>query len=268
MGLRKKIKKNFLDYLLHKEIFSSRKVKDSLIFDLLNLIKPKKLSVMNVRIGGNNDGGYVIPNDLENIKYCFSAGVGSIYQFENELSKMNIKSFLADYSVNPKISNPLINFEKIFIGSKTYKNFITLKDWISKKINYYDNEDLILQMDVEGDEYEILQSIDIATLKKFRIILIEFHNLHYLFDHLFFKKFEKIFLMLMEYYYCSHIHPNNDVDNVYRYNKLIMPSVMEFSFLRKDRARIVGSIEKLPSVLDRPNNPNKNDIILPKYWFR
>ena len=28
-----------------------------------------------VRLGGNNDGGYLLPNDLEGITACFSPGV-------------------------------------------------------------------------------------------------------------------------------------------------------------------------------------------------
>ena len=42
---------------------------------------------------------------------------------------------------------------------------------------------------------------------------------------------------------------------------------MEFSFLRKDRAKVLDDNLVFPNSLDQPNNPNKRDIILPKCWF-
>lgn len=46
------------------------------------------------RIGGEGDGGYLVPNILDSISYCFSPGVDYKANFEKELSvKFNIKSF-------------------------------------------------------------------------------------------------------------------------------------------------------------------------------
>jgi hypothetical protein len=270
MGFRKKLKKKILDISIKYDIFfTSKKVSDKHVFKLLNLIHPKKLNINHIRIGGKNDGGYVVPNDLNGINFCFSPGVGKISNFENELSLRKIKSFLADYSVDYDLKDhPMIDFEKKFLGPITYKNYINLKDWITSKINYEDNSDLILQMDIEGDEYDILRSMDLITLKKFRIILIEFHNLHYIFDEFYYKKIYKIFEILSEYFYCSHIHPNNDVDFIVKSKKITIPSVMEFSFIRKDRAKIISNNLEFPIELDQPNNPNKKDVQLPDCWFK
>ena len=53
-----------------------------------------------IRIGSNSDGGYLVPNILDNISYCFSPGVGKLTKFEDHLLKYKIKSFLADGQVN------------------------------------------------------------------------------------------------------------------------------------------------------------------------
>ena len=268
MGIRKKIKKKLCNYLLKKNIFTSIKTPSTNVKELISLVYPKKLSVENIRIGGENDGGYIVPNDLEGIKYCFSPGVGNLSKFENDLAKKNIKSFLTDYSVNPNFkNNPLINFEKKYLGPITNENYICLKEWMNLKIDYKLENDLILQIDIEGDEYDVLSSIDLNTLRKFRIILIEFHNLHYIFDEFFFQKIFKVFKLLSTNYYCSHIHPNNDVDFITKSNDIIIPSVLEFSFLRKDRTKIVDNKLKFPNKLDSPNNPKKRDIALPKCWY-
>ena len=139
---------------------------------------------------------------------------------------------------------------------------------MKSKIDYEQTTDLILQVDIEGDEYDVLTSIDLNTLRKFRIILIEFHNLHYLFDEFFFQKIFKVFKLISENYYCSHIHPNNDVDFISKNQDLVIPPVLEFSFLRKDRAKVISNNLEFPNKLDNPNNPNKRDIILPKCWYQ
>ena len=269
MGFRKKIKKKVCDYLLTKDVFTSRKISDSKVNDIIKLVQPKELTIGNIRIGGNNDGGYLVPDDLDGIKYCFSPGVGNVSKFEKELSERKIKSFLTDFSVDQKFDdNPLIDFEKKFLGPITHKNYINLKDWISSKINYDNESDFMLQMDIEGDEYDVLQSIDIATLRKFRIILIEFHNVHYLFEDFYHHKIAKIFKILSDNFFCSHIHPNNDVDFIVKSKNIIIPPVLEFSFLRKDRAKETKKKDSFPVSLDQPNNPDKRDLSLPDCWFK
>ncbi len=44
-------------------------------------------------MGGENDGGYLVPDDLEGIEYCFSPGVSNIATFE--LDCLNRGSFLS-----------------------------------------------------------------------------------------------------------------------------------------------------------------------------
>ena len=56
-------------------------------------------------------------------------------------------------------------------------------------------------MDIEGDEYEVINSLNDKTLKKFRIILIEFHQLHYLFDNFMFKQIDKAFKKMVNSIY-------------------------------------------------------------------
>ena len=63
----------------------------------ISKFKENYKSTKLVRIGGDGDGGYLLPNILEKIKFCFSAGVGNVSNFEKELSqKYQIKSFMID----------------------------------------------------------------------------------------------------------------------------------------------------------------------------
>ena len=85
-------------------------------------------------------------------------------------------------------------------------------------------------MDIEGAEYDVINSLDDEILKKFRIILIEFHQLHYLFDDFTFEKINSAFKKILKFFNCTHIHPNNSVDFVLKDKEIIIPPVLEFSF--------------------------------------
>ena len=106
-------------------------VNDDLI---LPVSSPKEL----IRLGGTEDGAYILPDDLKDIYACFSPGVSPYKSFEDELSlKYKIKSFLCDYSTDPsKLSTPLIKdfqfFDKKFLGNKNKDNYITLENWVNK----------------------------------------------------------------------------------------------------------------------------------------
>ena len=58
-----------------------------------------------------------------------------------------------------------------------------------------------------------------------------------------------------------HIHPNNTVKHLCRkYKGLELPSVMEFTFLRKDRIKTFTKIERFPHILDRPCTKKKSGL--------
>lgn len=67
--------------------------------DVLKVLAPVNLGCPYVRIGGNGDGAYIIPDDLIGIKTCISPGVCNSKHFEDEIEKdCGIGSILIDYS--------------------------------------------------------------------------------------------------------------------------------------------------------------------------
>ena len=75
-------------------------------------------------------------------------------------------------------------------------------------------------------------------------------------------------MILNKFFYCTHIHPNNNPEIIVKQGNIVIPPVLEFSFLRRDRSRITEGKLHFPSDLDQPNNKNKLDLKLPKCWFR
>lgn len=228
------------------------------------VITKKKL----IRMGDDNDGGYVIPDDLAEVKYCFSAGVGNLIKFEEDcLQKYKIKSFLCDFNniKNPKIINNF-DFTRKKIASFDSEENLTLNSWIKSKIKK--KGEFILKIDIEGSEYETLLNIDQENLKRTRILIVEFHTLRNLRNKAFYDIYNSLISRLQNFFYIVHLHPNNAGKNIKIHNYEV-PDLLEVTFVRKDRlSKIVGNNKIYPLSIDQKCVKNKKDIFLKKYWYK
>jgi hypothetical protein len=120
-------------------------------------------------------------------------------------------------------------------------------------------------MDIEGAEYEVIYHTPVELLKKFRIIVIEFHSLGMLFSYGGYEIVSLTFKKLLEHFEIVHIHPNNCVEPISN-GRFDVPPVMEFTFLRKDRTLVKKTIQTFPHALDVKNFPSKPDVVLPECW--
>lgn len=232
--------------------------------EFFEMVKPVKTNLELIRIGSAGDGGYLVPNDLEGIEACFSPGVSNVADFELALANSGVKCFLADYSVDaPPVSHPLFDFEKKYLGPKSSEIFQTLTGWMASKS--LGDRDLILQMDIEGAEYEVLLETSSDVLKRFRIIVIELHDLDSLFDKMGFELLNQIFSKLLRDFEIVHIHPNNCRRSTRCYDYEIPPA-MEFTFVRKDRVTHKSHALQFPHPLDAKNMEQYEDITLPECW--
>jgi len=208
----------------------------------------------------------LVPNVLNGIKYCFSPGVADNTGFEDDLFvNYGVSSFLADASVdNPTLNKDHLSFAKKFLSYENSENNISLEKWISDSLPNDTYSDLILQMDIEGGEYDVLINCAPSSLKRFRIIIIEFHLLHALEQFPFYFLFDKIVTKLTQDHSVVHIHPNN-VGSVLQVGEIQIPSLLEFTFLRKDYINKGGSLE-FPNKLDC-KNVSRPDLVLPSCWW-
>lgn len=262
-NLEKKIKA----WLRNKDIYFGKKTSINQLNEFFCNIRPISSKYELIRLGEKSDGGYLIPNDLEGISACFSPGVSAEAHLEEELARRGVKSFMADYSVDASpIQNPLFDFEKKYIGLKPTDTHMTLEDWVNKKVGV-SNTDMILQMDIEGEEYDVIFDTSNETFKRFRIIVIEFHKLDILLDKYGYQIVNTAFNKLLKNFRIVHIHPNNAVTPIH-YRGYEFPPFMEFTFLRKDRIQDWSYTESFPHPLDSVNVPSKPDFPLPKCWYQ
>lgn len=258
--------KNYLRLILIKSgIWLSKTTETNKIRDFFLMVAPVNTSYSLIRLGGNGDGGYLVPDDLEDIKVCFSPGVCATADFENDLTRMGIKCFLADYAVeSAPIDNPLFNFEKKYLGPINSDIFMTLESWVNLKSP--EGSNFILQMDIEGAEYSVILDAPTKILEKFKVLVIEFHGLETLLSKEGFKLIELTFIKILKTFEVVHIHPNNCCEPV-ECDGVLIPPVMEFTFLRRDRVINKGACKNFPHSLDRVNDVLKHDFPLPSCWY-
>ena len=133
-----------------------------------------------IRIGGNNDGGYVLLDDFDHIKELYGFGVDDNIDFEYCLAdRMNV--YLYDHTVEelPRQHNNFLYFRKGVGGiNDKQKDVFTMKQLMKENghdITTVEDSSLILKMDVEGYEYDALLSTDTKLLKSFDQIVMELH---------------------------------------------------------------------------------------------
>jgi len=237
------------------------------LIEFINQLKPVKIDKNLIRLGSQKDGGYLVPDDLAGIEALFSPGVGMSSSLELDCAaNRGIKAFMADASVEgPVEKHELFHFEKKFIGAiDNDEEFMTIEKWIDNA-DISSDSDLILQMDIEGYEYETIYSMSLEKLKRFRIILVEFHQMDMLWNSFYFEKFKNVFLKLTQTHYVVHIHPNNCCEPINK-DGISIPPVMEFTFIRKDRVKVDGYVEVFPHPLD-VDCAAKKPFSLPKCWY-
>jgi hypothetical protein len=234
----------------------------------LKLVHPEGSPAPLIRIGGSSDGGYLVPDDLEGLSACFSPGVADSASFELGMAELGIRSHMADYSIEQSpVSGDLFTFEKLFLATHDEEGaFIRLDDWINA--NSLPTEDLILQMDIEGDEWPILADASSEVLSRFRIIVLELHGLDTLLtDKVGLKIFETVMRKLTSHFSVVHLHENN-YGRELNYSGVIIPQVIEMTLIRRDRTKVGQRVyaSRIPHPLDAPNNPGGRDLGLSNDW--
>ncbi|MEO1564265.1 MAG: FkbM family methyltransferase [Pseudomonadota bacterium] len=253
------------EMIVHDEVPEERAAS---IKEFVDRVRSHYISTELIRVGPNWDGGYLVPDMLDQVEYCFSPGVSRTSKFEAQLARdYGIKSFLADASVDgPGEENPDFDFEKRFLGSRTDGIYMTLSDWMARKLPA--SGEAILQMDIEGAEYEVLTYEPAETLSRFAVILVEFHTWRQFRNGFFDRVISAIFAKLFENFKIAHIHPNN-VGKLIQLGDVVLPQMPEFTFLRNDFCERLSAGGKLsfPHPLDRPNVSHLEDVTLPENWF-
>lgn len=249
-----------------KPFFAAKKTDPVELRRLLGALAPVQTGCPLIRLGPANDGGYLVPDDLNGITTCFSPGVSTLSGFELDCAARGMDIFMADASVEaPPDQHSRFKFLKKYLGAFTQGEFITMENWVNQ-MNPDFTGDWLLQIDIEGAEYEVLLNMPEQYLRQSRIIVIEFHKLDYLFDLEFYNIASRVFQKLLNEHTCVHIHPNNSATAVSS-DGIEIPKTLEFSFYRNDRVGKCAPATRFPHPLDSESVPHFPHMKLPACWY-
>lgn len=248
------------------------------MWKLIKVMQPKSSPFRLVRVGGDKDGAYLVPDDFRGIKACFSPGVSNRKDFEDELlDGYSIISHMCDYSSDPEkfrtSLKPGQTFKKKWLDVNGGEDSISLEDYV-QEMEPRASDDLMLQMDIEGAEYRNLLRTPHAILQRFRIIVIELHKVDVCNRPADFnKELGPLLELLDQYFICVHAHPNNCCGEFQVAGlKLNLPKVIELTFLRRDRWKGVAETDCYVPMLPHPldiefNMSTKPPIFLNEHWL-
>ena len=169
-------------------------------------------------------------------------------------------------AIAPPVNHRRFRFTHKHIGLVDDVHTITLDSWMSES-GIHEDDDLLLQMDIEGFEYPALASLSPHRLQQFRFIIVEFHRLYLLWSKPSFELMDGVFRKLLQTHACVHIHPNNCAASL-SHDGITIPSVMEFTVARRNDTSLITLPGTYPHPLDRPNNAANPETVLPKCWQR
>ena len=224
-----------------------------------------------IRMGSNNDGGYVI---CDGISYdlLLSCGISDDINFEIEFTiKYNCECYAYDGTIDnlPPTNNDKITFIKKNISTNETETTTTMLNIIDTMDNIF------LKMDIETWEYHWINLLNTSQLNKLKQIVIEFHFPFTYSEDIFrprsypleVEEKMKCLKKLSDTHYLLHFHCNNCCGTT-TYNDILVPNVFECTYVRKDLCNHISrNTIKIPGELDRPNLPWNDDIKIEGYPF-
>jgi len=237
------------------------------IREIWMLLNPKSVTCGLRRIGGNKDGGYLIPDLNHVFDGLISPGIGDSFSFEVDFCGKEIRAVLIDATVSKLGNLPtnMIHLSNMLgpVGSSDGV-FITLQD--IRREYFSESKSLALQMDIEGAEYEVFKSIQSVDLVGIDLVLVEFHNLHEMNGSSDTKNpLIASMKLLQEDFHLVHTHPNN-AGGFFLFRFRTIPKVVETTWIRKNLIEIGLDNVVLPNQLDVPNEPVIWDLNYPKSY--
>jgi hypothetical protein len=252
--------------LIKLNIFIGRSTKINLVYDFLFLLRNSYFLIDLIRVGSPNDGGYLFPANLvDKFDMCISFGIGDNFDFESELAANGKIIYGVDGSIkDPGKTDVFRNFTSLYAASHSDDRSVEINKFLQHLVSK--DKAFILKIDVEGDEYEVINNITEDILKKPEIIIVEFHHLDSLYTPFGYKIISSVFKKVLKYFYIAHIHPNN-ISVVYGPKGARIPNNLEITFVNRRHESSISKIRSMPHEHDARNVINKKNLVLPnEFW--
>jgi len=207
------------------------------------------------RIGPKYDGGYEVPTEVH-VDFIISGGIGKTSEFEYDLAASGKKVFAIDPTVS-HLPHPHKNITLIrkWFSNNDSNNSISLEGVLKLCSK---NSKVLLKLDIEGDEYIVLESLKLFK-NQIVVLVVEFHENYKLSNIEFLEQYIKIFKTLESSYIPVAFKANNWA-NFINFGKSFIPEVYEATFVNKFAHRKTNNKFKSKKTLNYSNNPNRIEI--------
>ncbi|RVK62323.1 hypothetical protein CN155_01655 [Sinorhizobium meliloti] len=239
------------------------------IKDLMSLMRPEDVVDAGpfVRIGKQNDGGYIMyePGLAGLVAYSF--GINDDVSWDADMAKRGFDVYMYDHTIEalPYEDSKFNWLKQGILGTgetpelKTLEHFLRMND-------HFDRSDMVLKIDVEGYEWDVFAEVSDEVISKFQQIVVEYHWFDHVQNQELVTKMQKGLSRLHRLFAPVHVHANNYCDVAVIGNVPIAP-VLEITYLRRSSFRTVTSTKTFPTAMDQPNNPGLPDIWLGSFVF-
>jgi hypothetical protein len=215
-----------------------------------------------VRVGGDNDGGYVmVDHGLDNTS-VYNFGIGNEVTWDQAMAEHGSKIYQFDHTID---APPPVVGETVFtrkgLGVLSDDRFVSLRDAVCANGDA-ERTDLVLNIDIEGGEWGILPALNHRELAPFTQIMMELHGLlKFIEDSSFRNRVSESLDALSETHQLVHVHANN-WGSYAMANGVLAYDVLEVTLVRKSDWEFVECDERFPRDLDRPNCPYRPELRL------
>lgn len=243
------------------------------IYEFFKLFQPVDCGLSKIRLGSRGDGGYVVIKEaVDKSNRIYSIGI----QEENWTFEYDLLTLTEDREYTAFVFDVNNKYDIMQQRRMVFKNRNVLKD-----VPIFEN-DSILKVNFEGNEWDLFLALGEHGLEKIDMIVVKFHFLHYgtpdfvmtkhyydIFkscyekgNELLFSKYLSALRIIMNKFYLCHIHPDNSIKRV-NINGYIFPPLIECTFINKD---IPDNVIAVPyssfpvAGLDFRNRDDRSDV--------
>lgn len=239
------------------------------VLDMLARLAPfRAAGARKLRIGGRNDGGYVMVDDFADLAGAYSIGVGGDCAWDLDIAARGIDVFQFDHEIAaPPATHDRLFFSPLGLAAtEDAEKRVTSLDRMLQRNGHAEGA-FLLKIDIENDEWDVLASLDPAILRVFRQIVIELHWFERALEPLRRSIMQTAIRTLTRHHRVVHVHGNNFAPWTILAG-VPVPRVLELTLLRDDgRWRFSAGEETYPTALDAPNRPDAPDHQLGLFRF-
>lgn len=246
------------------QIMHLQKIKETVEYNryqtIIALLKPKKVNHRTfIRVGKKGDGGYTMLDypDWALIESAYSFGISNDVSWDNDIADRGITVYMYDHTIDelPKQHSHFRYFKWGVTGFQKNNELKTLKEFL--KINGHEqSQQLILKMDIEGNEWDVLDETDSDTIHQFSQIIFELHDITNPSRYsTIIRVLEKINLT----HQSVHIHYNNHKPPL-MLGDLVLSWAIEILFVRRCDVEFSDGNAIFPTPIDQPNHALLPDI--------